>query len=454
MSLSDTLYQIALVVGVALLLLGQFRYAGRHYPELQALLRLQACFWGLAYVARPLYLVVDHPKANTPLGDPRLTFDTYGQHLTEVLEVSLLGQLTFLGAILAISFLVRHRQCMRSEGGVAREASILLPVGITFFAIGWVGRLGWIAGLESIASALLPFGTVGGCLAILMIKPGARSALPLAVCAVLCSEAVWAVIFASKAAIISVVTALVFRWLREPKSAQIGWRLSAAGLAMIAAFMVLQPLKGIDTAAEQSSRANSMNDIVDAQFVAVLERFDGISAITDAVEYPHQLWLAPAEFAQRAVVGMVPKGPLLRIDSTLGQRWTREVKAYTFPDQYMNVSLAAGPTAEGYVLAGPAGVALENTVLAIATLFAAGMLRRGTPAAAVAASFLIFSTILFEQGVLGLADGVAKIVQLSIAAAFVATIARRLRGEARTAADIDRRHSMMPQYAPRRRSKA
>jgi hypothetical protein len=196
-------------------------------------------------------------------------------------------------------------------------------------------------------------------------------------------------------------------------------RLTGAVLAMFAAFLAIQPLKGIETAATQAARADSTLELADAQLVAILERFDGLVAVVDAVAFPYERWMSDAEYAERALIGALPKGPLLELESTLGQQWAREVKSASFENQFQDVSLAAGPTAEGFVNWGVPGAVILNICLAGAAALCAAFLRYRYSVRAVFASFFIFSTVLFEQGLLGLADACAKSIQLALVAAVV-----------------------------------
>lgn len=423
--------QLVLIAGIAIALVWQFFAAGSFRVEARTIIRLQAVFWTLAYVIRPLYVIVISPEADTPLGDRRLTFDGYGASLTFALQIVIVGQLAFLIAMLTLGKAIETRMIAKASAPplFAPGRTVVRPSVFMFlYGLGWAGRGLYLIGVPEVASATLPFATVGGCMLVLLLPNRAsKDRTPPAVWAVVALEGAWAGIYASKAAIIAVVIALVIRWCgAESRSGTRNRRITGALAGMCFAFVIIQPLKGIDTASEQMARAANVIDTVDAQLVAVLERFDGLSAVVDASSFPYSHWLSPKDYAARAVLGAIPKGPFIQLESTLGQQWTREVKAQSFDDQYLNVSLAAGPSAEGFVNWGYTGAAVESALLAVVTILCSSGLTSRRLVPSTFASFYIFSTVLFEQGILGVADATAKAIQLGLCAYVLALLIEKV----------------------------
>lgn len=409
--------QFLLISASLALLLFVFLIVRSQRPELKTVFRLQATFWLLAFVFRPAYTLATRPPSSEPLGDPRLTFDGYSESFTSALWLSTLGL-----AVYAVYLFVIVR-CLPHGGRAVNLASrtdpgIIITTCLVLFGLGWIGRIAAVVGAEAASSALVPFGVVSACILVIALPRHSQSSYALV--AILISEATWAVLNTSKSAIISIVMALVIRWMCGSKPVRA--RLILAALSTILAFAIIQPLKGIDTASRQSSQAGGALGFANAQVVSILERFDGLSAVVDASLFPHQQWMSLTEAGQRVALGIIPKGPLYRFDSTLGQQWTREVKAQTFPNQFRDVSLAAGPTAEGFVLGGPLGIIVENVIVCSVTLLAALGLASRRLIPMMASGYYIFGTVLFEQGVLGLADATAKSLQIVFVAVIVSAL--------------------------------
>jgi hypothetical protein len=223
-------------------------------------------------------------------------------------------------------------------------------------------------------------------------------------------EITWAVLVASKTPIIALLAAFLVRanvtlGARALRRVYVG-----LGVAFVVSFLALQPLKGIETATEQSG-SGGLGGYSGGAALAVLERFDAMTSLADAY-YLGRPWLSGEEFLTRAATSAVPQGPLADEGPTIGQRWTREVRTPSVPYQYQGVPIAAGPTAEGFALGRMPGVVLEAIVTGLLfTLVAWGLAGGGLPRRLYWAYFAFGST-LFELGLLGHIGANAKALQL------------------------------------------
>jgi hypothetical protein len=400
---------------VAAVLAAQLILARRLVPALGLLVGTQAVFWILAFVLRPAYLMVFKPTLIPELADKRLMWTQYDFALGQVLWLCLLGQAVYFGIL--ILFYWRTRRKVRTESaGFARSDSIyeIVLIALILWLVGWVGRLGAALDFGSLDSAFRIFGTVGGALLISTVRVKRRDASIWLVGLLVAIEEAWAFYYGSKAAMVVPLLALCLRWLLTDKPGAFGRRVVVLGLLAIVGFLIIQPMRGISTAERVAASADGEHPEIKGAAVSLLERFDGLSAVTDAAFLGPGTWMTAGEFASRIVVNMTPTGPIAAKSLSIGQQWTQEVRAESNANQVMDVPLAAGPTAEGFALSGPAGIILENVVLAAFTLAVGCAIQSRKTIPTLFAATFAFSTVLFEQGILGLAATTNKALQIAI----------------------------------------
>lgn len=419
------------IVAMFFLLLVQLGLARRTLPAQSLLLGAQAIFWFLAFVLRPLYFVVYQPTTTPELADPRLMWTQYSDALSEVMWLCVAGQAVFVVTAFFI-YKVSGASGKRARDGLTPPLRYdwdptVAGIATVLWLIGWVGRIAMSVGIQSLDSAFKIFGTVGGALLIVSYRGKSKRLTVAILCALILIEEVWAFSFASKAALVVPLLALALRWMLTERPGVIGRRVTALGLTALVGFLVIQPLHGVNTAQTVSASNTDEFAEVKGSAISVLERFDGLSAVTDAVFMGPATWMTLDQFLHRVLVNAVPTGPIEAKSASTGQQWTREVRAESNPNQYLDVSLAAGPTAEGYALAGMLGVAFENALLAAATMAAGSGIHSRRPHFVVFASTFAFSTILFEQGLFGLSATTNKALQLTICAYLLAVILRSSR---------------------------
>ncbi|MDT0211476.1 hypothetical protein [Curtobacterium sp. BRD11] len=386
----------------------QLRIAKRVKGPLSVILIAQVVFWSLAYVARPTYLLIARPTTTDELADSRMMGAGYAEALMNVLSLVCVGQLAFtVAVVLTLALLPRRRTTFSpvTEG----EPRALVYAAFAFWCVGWLFRLPVAEEFEGLASIARSFAPIGGGMLILLVRDRRNSAFPLVLIPVLLGEVVTALGEGSKTALIVPALALVLRWNRRGVP-HLKRRLALLGSLVLIGFLIIQPLKGIDTAERVEAVNPGPLGKIQAQSVALIERFDGVSAVQDALAHGPDNWLSVPALLSRSVSYVVPG---LSEDVTLGQRWTREIRTSSIPHQYQDVSLAAGPTAEGYALGGWPGVLLESGMMGIATVLLGLAMASRRPYLLLIACVFIFSTTLFELGMLGMLQRVNRIILLS-----------------------------------------
>ncbi len=328
----------------------------------------------------------------------------------------------------------------------------LAATGLVLWLAGALARTLPLGDLTASITILRSVGPVGAGVFIVCYGGTRRRALmPLPVVVVVATEAFIGIGAASKTAFLVPFLALVVRWVIEGRR-RLAKPLLSVGLAALAAFAIIQPLKGINTAEVYEQRYGG--SVVAAQALSVLERFDGLTAIVDAQAVGSNAWLNAGEFSQRIVQYTVPG---MDDGVTLGQRWTREVRTQTVPGQFADVSLAAGYGAEGYALWGPFGAVLWGAGGgALAAIVSKGFYSRRA-LLVVASSTFLFSTVLFELAILGAAQQLNRALLLGVLAwpmlqLFRAVARNQNRPHARSATGRMQRMARPPRRAEARRS--
>ncbi|MGK5444569.1 hypothetical protein ACSNN7_22475 [Micromonospora sp. URMC 105] len=395
-----------LIVLVAVVLCAQFVFAAAMPEPLTTVLRIQAVYWFLGYVFRPMVLVIASPVPvqNDSVADHRLAYGGYETNLHQVLIPILLGQVVFLAAALTLG------RRFRSQFQKA-EVSPALVLVVFMLLLG--ARLGWLAGVRSsVVDTLLGLAPIAIGMALVPTHP--RRRLVLLVGLLLLTEGAWSVLFASKTPILSLLICLLVlaasrSWRPKPK------HLVAAAVAIpvfVLGFSALQSVK-------QSVDVRSDLQAVDARYppyvqpaMSIVRRFDLFAAVTDSM-YVEGRWMSSGEAVGQAASSFVPRPLNQGKTLSAGERWAVEVRKLSKPSRG-GVSLAEGPVAEGNAIAGLPGVAAECFLLAAITVFGARALAMGRTFAFSIACTLIFLPTIQERGLLGIAEVVGKGLQLSL----------------------------------------
>jgi hypothetical protein len=375
-------------------------------------------FWMMSFAIKPWYWFIFKPDSYVLLGDVRLANSDY-EGLLGVLLYILLGETIFLSVS---ALLLRKRLAVgwnRLDNATRFEnisSSPSVRILTALYCFGWIGRLSALAQQVSIAAALTPFGTVASATLIIFTDFKSRKLIPTPVLVLFSVEIGWAFLFGSKAAAFIPALALVFRWAIAPnrKKIPVYFVLGIPALFSVI-FLAIQTQRGILNGDTAYARSDGGVNTIKSQFIGLLERFDGASAIVDAnAAWNFNKWLSLDEFIVRMLINLVPKGPLFPISETLGQQWTREVVSQSKPFQFQDVSLAAGFWAEGLALAGLAGLLIFALIQATLVAKFLPLFEKGDLRLYFLFSFLVFSPTLWEQGLLGTAVSINKGIQVGL----------------------------------------
>ena len=135
----------------------------------------------------------------------------------------------------------------------------------------------------------------------------------------------------------------------------------------------------------------------------IANRFDLFTSVSDAYFAGNGALGGFKEFMEFVTNSLLWNPSSGRIEQTYGQVWNQRVTSISLPDSKLSpVSLAQGPTADGWVWFGIEGVILVNLVFAISVLILGRLLSSGT-LSSVFAMTIVGSNVLFEAGIIQLA---------------------------------------------------
>lgn len=374
-------------------------------PLVRRIIYIVVAFWLLSYVIRPVVMTALSPTADQLLFDRRLYQTGYAEVMVRVEQLALVSALTFAGVLWA----TRRRTPQIAENWQVewpnRAAWVLV-------ALGWAARVVIILGIgvPFPLDALESLATVGAIMVVLSVEKW--NPPPLVVWVLAGSQLLWAVESASKTPILMLLLAVCVRLPWRGFSLRTVLMGVLAGTVLFAVFALIQPIKGIGTAAEAASEGSSP---LAAQSLAILERADLSKAVTDSIFYPDRPWLSPSEYVRTVSLAAVPKWRLFDY-TNISLRWTREVRAASLSDQQPEVHLATGVVAEGYIEAGEFGVLLQTGFLVVFIRLLGGLVLGGRPIRVAFGVSVLFNTTIFEGGVLGASEMSSKAIQAAIVA--------------------------------------
>jgi hypothetical protein len=234
--------------------------------------------------------------------------------------------------------------------------------------------------------------------------------------ALLVSELAWSLLDASKAPFFAFC---VWILVRAVANNGISVRMVRIGLVVGALLIVAFPLVQSQKVARgvlQQQQFNAYPATI-RPVLPIIARFDLIVATIDAYEAGPHSWIGPRVAAGRAVEYLDPVAVAFKKPQETGRLWATEVRPLSSSNQTMSsVHLAEGPIAEGYVIDGDTGVVFEVIVLAAAVALAGRLLSSRGRFRFLLGLSIMSAPYLYERGVLGLAAGAEKAIQLSVVA--------------------------------------
>jgi hypothetical protein len=411
------------LVGITAALSVVLWQSARWDPITKTSLRVLVAFLALSYLARPLAVLWDKPSwpSPHPLADYRLVWIGYGEGLVRVLTPVAVG---LAAGVVTLS--LGRRWAERHVGVVSRQRAPWRPEWsaalVCTFMVGWAGRL--LSERLPLLDSLAAFATPSLCL-LIVFAGWRRSAVGTLMIVPAClGELAWAVHTASK----SPITAILFAgllWAVIDTDRRTRHRAYAvAGALGLAIFFIVQPLKGAYESHAETYSTHFRGPAGDLA-LTLLRRSDMISAVTDAESTAKPASFQPKHYAQRLVAGLLPDGALVgSAVPTSGVVWTRDLRAASNPHQYLDLSLAEGPVAEGLVVGGRAGAIVASVVMMIALLMASRGVASSSIFVRCICGLLLFSTTLFERGPLALAEGIGEGVQFAVVASGIVLLLR------------------------------
>jgi hypothetical protein len=408
--------------------IGQVLIARRFPPIVAALIIVEAGYWTISYVLRPLLLLLVQPAPAyaDPVADPRLANGLgYDVAIRDVLIPVVLGQGAFIVVLLIASLVVRsgdqspwiHRQSLSVDRGTLIGA----------MAFVWLIRLAYYVGFRnSIMATLLALGPIViGLSALYRAKESANRWLW--VVGLVSSEVVWSLLFRSKTPFLGLVVAFILaasvnRIRLSPR------RIVALALLVpigLLTFATLQANKTTSTDNEIIRYANSAYPGWAQPLLPVVRRFDLFEAVTDAVN-AHGEWIGSIQAVQRLGASLVPNylsgGP----KTSSGLAWGAEVRNLSLPTA-PGVSLADGPIAEGYAIGGIGGAVVEATIMALLTILVGRMLYSRSIFFVSVALSIALGSFLFERGLLGFVEAIGKAWQVAVVIVVAFSVTRDMR---------------------------
>ncbi|TPG34255.1 hypothetical protein EAH80_11735 [Mycobacterium hodleri] len=148
-------------------------------------------------------------------------------------------------------------------------------------------------------------------------------------------------------------------------------------------------------------------------FYPILARFDALQANVDAVGAGPYSYLSLGEVITHLLQAMLPQQILGEKGQLAGAAWGSILRPQAGGPAQAGANLAEGPIAEGWVLAGWAGTVLEILFLAFAIILVARLFQGRTVFAVAFAVSMTVQPLLFERGMLGIAEGMGKSLQLA-----------------------------------------
>ena len=408
------------LLALALILLAIWG-ARRENAVLRVIVLAQVAYWAISYFVRPLILLAYNPQPHIgdPIADPRFAVGGYGQTLTHLLPIVVVGLWSYLAVIVLLN---------RSWpiGAVASQD----------FSQGWllVWLTGWFAraiqlttgnagGVVSTLALLAPVG-----IGLLILRPAQRRVAPSTWLILLSGEAAYCFLTASKTPIVAMALMLVIRQTVKGWSTKSWTYLAVASFAAVLAFGTFQSFKLGQTDTQNFSASLDANyPTAMHPVVQVVRRLDQLSAVGDAYYVIPGGWITPSETVKRLLISTVPQ-PIAGSKLNAGARWNLEVRSRSDPSAATSsVSLADGFIAEGYAIGGYAGVIVEASLLAgialLVTAFASSPRRLLRTWGLGVLAF----PVLFERGLLGAVEMLSKTFQVAVVASVICIIVAELR---------------------------
>ena len=313
-----------LLATISVILIGLATFALQQRMILGALVGLQCAYLAVSYVGRPLFLLMlsPAPRLHDAVADARMASQGYPEALASVLEIALIGIVTF-----AIASVILIRMSRRREDAGSRAPIDLASCG-ALLAIGWAFRLAAVTSTSDAISTLGLIASVGaGSLLLFHFhRFNEKRSLLILVC-VVASELTWSFYTATKAPIFAVGLVLLLVFLREfTFSVKKVTSVILVGVALLAIFPLVQEAKVAAGTMDDTSSVTAAYPAAAQGFIPVVKRFDLVAAGMDAISAGPRSWISASEALQHVGQSFVPEGLLATEKWNAGALWAIEVR--------------------------------------------------------------------------------------------------------------------------------
>lgn len=372
-------------------------------PVPRALLFAQVAYFSLSFVLRPaiLIIVAPSPVFGDSLADTRLASDGYTSSLASVLWICAAGLGIYtLCLVIYVLYARQHRYQLRVPD---RDRSYWNTVLLMCFVLGQLGRMAQVFGASSnlLIVEILQYIAIAGANGLIIAgKTRRRWTLSVLLSVCFASELIWSALSVSKTPFMAALLSLGIRLTADRMTRKRIVGLALAVIAGIAVFAPLQSLKSSDETAAVTHSVDLRYPTAVRPLLDIARRFDMLSAVTDAYYAGPARWNPPPQFFSTALSAIIP-APFQESDkAALGTQWAEQVRQISKPNSNVDVSLASGFIAEGWVTAGLWGLIGQSIYLVVALHIVSRLLAAQSLTAFCFGVLCVALPILFERGML------------------------------------------------------
>lgn len=400
----------------------------------------QFVYWTLAFIGRPLVLLVADPapKFGDPIADPRLATMGYAYSIPHVMHF------VTIGLWIDAAFVVGYAIWRRTAGPPRylerwRQNQNLLPTLTAMYLLGLGGRLAsyatgslTLAGEVSSANPYLDLiatlASLGAIGLIIYLRMTNTKLMALIIAGLFAVELIWGVITESKTPAISVALAIVIRFAMTGLSRRTVLAVVAGAIALLAGFGWLQSFKVSAADAAATSSVSTTYPASVRPFLSVIIRFDLFEASTDVYFMNGRPWISASQAVKNSLENFIPTQlGVTKFQS--GTAWAQQVRGSSVDMSGVSVSLAEGQLNEGFLLAGYPGIVVESALFLGLVALAARLLHSRRTFNVVLGLVMVAVPVLFERGIMGVTETLGKGIQIAALAAIlslsIAVVRRR-----------------------------
>lgn len=210
------------------------------------------------------------------------------------------------------------------------------------------------------------------------------------------------------------IFAILARYLRVKRLRRGLIQIVVVCLLFLTSFATVQNLinKGFTyqrSAAISQSESNAFNRILYFSTITLLERFDGFTSVIDVAANPDIHLVTPVAQLNNFIRAALPIGPFIANGQSTAQQWGNQYRGLRPDSKGRLTSVAFGPGAEGYSLAGTTGVIINSIIWAFMFWFVFGYLAiRSQSGLLYAIAILCTNNAVFENGLVSFASAINK----------------------------------------------